>query len=89
MKISMKLDYQNMAIFFNFASTSSHRHSLQVENCDSNSRLVVNENNNGKLRFERVNCDHQTIIVYEIPTTSHQQLQLLIMDGTNTRLHSL
>ena len=28
--------------FFHFPPTSSHFYSLQVENCDSNSRLVVN-----------------------------------------------
>ena len=32
-----------MAIFFNFSHTSSHLHPLQVENCGSNSRLVVDE----------------------------------------------
>ena len=37
-----------MAIFFNFSPTSTHLHPLQVENCDSNSRLVVDENDNGK-----------------------------------------
>ena len=36
MKISMKLAYQYMAIFFNFSTTSNHLHLLQVENCDSN-----------------------------------------------------
>ena len=35
---------------FYFSPTSSHRHPLQVENCDSNSRLVVDENGNGKFR---------------------------------------
>ena len=55
MKISMKLVYQHMAIFFNFYTTSNHLHSLQVENCDSNSRLVVDEYDNGKFRIERVN----------------------------------
>ena len=34
--------------------TVSHLHPLQVENCDSNSRLVVDEDHNGKLRLERV-----------------------------------
>ena len=38
-------------IFF----TSGHFHPLQVENCDSNSRLVVDEDDNGKFRLERVN----------------------------------
>ena len=50
----MKLVYQYMAIFFNFSPTSNHLHPLQVENCDSNSRLVVDEDDNGKLRLERV-----------------------------------
>ena len=44
-----------MVIFFNFSPTSSHLHPLQVENCDSNSRLVVDEDDNGKLGLERVN----------------------------------
>ena len=55
MKISMKLVYQYMTIFFNFLPTSNHLHLLQVENCGSNSRLVVDEDDNGKLRLERVN----------------------------------
>ena len=46
MKISMKLVYQYMAIFINFSPTSNHLHPLQVENCDSNSRLVVDEDDN-------------------------------------------
>ena len=50
MEISIKLVYQFMAIFFNFYTTSNHLHPLQVENCDSNSRLVVDEDDNGKLR---------------------------------------
>ena len=49
----MKLVYQYMAIFFTFSPTSSHLHPLQVENCDSNSRLVVDEDDNGKFRLER------------------------------------
>ena len=43
MKISLKLLYQYMVIFFNFSHTSSHLYPLQVENCGSNSRLVVDE----------------------------------------------
>ena len=54
MKISMKLAFQYMAIFFNFYTTSNNLHPLQVENCDSNSRLVVDEDDNGKLRLESV-----------------------------------
>ena len=56
MNISMKLVYQYMAIFFTFPPTSNHLHPLQVENCGSNSRLVVDEDDNGKLRLERVKC---------------------------------
>ena len=55
MKISMKLVYQYMAIFFTFSPNSNHLHPLQVENCDSNSRLVVDEDDYGKFRHERVN----------------------------------
>ena len=39
----MKLVYQYMVISFNFPPTSNHLHALQGENCDSNSRLVVDE----------------------------------------------
>ena len=53
-KMSMKLVYQYMAIFFAFPTTSSHFHPLQAENCDSNSQLVVDEDDNGKFRPERV-----------------------------------
>ena len=61
MKLPMKLVYQYMAIFFAFSPTSNHLHSLQVENCDSNPRLVVDEDDNSKFRPERVNsviCPH-------------------------------
>ena len=54
MKISMKLIYKYLAIFLNFSPSSNHLHPLQVENCDSNSRLVVDEDDNGKFRLERV-----------------------------------
>ena len=43
-----------MAIFLIFSPTSIHLHPLQVENCDSNSRLVVDEDDNGKFRLEMV-----------------------------------
>ena len=42
-----------MAIFCIFPPTSNHLHPLQVDHCDSNSRLVVDEDDNGKLRLER------------------------------------
>ena len=40
---------------FHLSPTSSYHYPLQVENCDSNSRLVVGEDGNGKFRLERVN----------------------------------
>ena len=52
--MSMKLAYQYVVIFCNFSTTSSHLRPLQVENCGSNSRLVVNEDDNDKFRIERV-----------------------------------
>ena len=55
MEISMKLVYQYMLIFLNFQTTSNHLHPLQAENCDSNSRLVVDEEEKGKFRLEKVN----------------------------------
>ena len=46
MKISLKVVYQYMAIFFTFSPTLNHLHPLQVENGDSNSWLVVDEDDN-------------------------------------------
>ena len=65
MKLSMKLVYQYMTIFFNFSLISSHLHPLQAENCDSNSRLVVYEDDNSKFGLERVNH-----VIYEYCLTS-------------------
>ena len=45
----MKLFYEYMVIFINFSPTSNPLHPLQVENCDSNSRLVVDEDDNDKI----------------------------------------
>ena len=39
-KISMKLVHKYMEIYCTFSPTLNHLHTLQVENCDSNSRLV-------------------------------------------------
>ena len=55
MKMSMKLVFQYMAISLNFSPTSNHLHPLKVDNCDSNLRLVVDEDDSGKFRLERVN----------------------------------
>ena len=50
MTISMKLVYQYRTIFYNFSPASNHFHPLQVENCDSYSRLVVDEMVNSGLK---------------------------------------
>ena len=52
--VSMKLLYQYMTIFFHLPATLNHLYPLQVGNCDSNSWLVVDEDDNGKFRLERV-----------------------------------
>ena len=45
---------------FHLSPTSSHLHPLRVENCDSNSRLVVDEDDNGKFRLDLI----LTITIY-------------------------
>ena len=54
---------------FRLPPTSSHLHPLQVENCDSNSRLLVDEDDKDKLRPERVLIcsDPDSIHVTRIP----------------------
>ena len=49
-------------VFFHLSPTSSHLHSLQVENCDSNSRLVVDEDNYGKFMLERVKGQYASVM---------------------------
>ena len=68
----MKLVYHCMAIFLNFSSTSSHFHPLQVETCDSNTRLVVDEDDNGKFKLERVKHEH--LQMFDLKLYKHEQL---------------
>ena len=64
MNITKKLVYQHIA------PTLNHVHPLQVENCDSNSRLVVDEYYNGKLRLERVKASfHISENIFNFPNT--------------------
>ena len=51
----MKLFYEYMVIFFNLSPTPIHLHPLQAENCDSNSRLVVDEDDNIKSGLKGLN----------------------------------
>ena len=60
-----------MAIFFTFSLTSNHLHPLQVENCDSISRLVVDEDDNGRLRLERVK--HQDLQMFDLKLDKYEQ----------------
>ena len=39
--------------------TSCHLHPLQVENCDTKSRLVLDEDHNGKFRLERLSTNYK------------------------------
>ena len=65
----MKLVYQFMGIFFFFQTTSNHLHPLQVENCDSNSRLVVDEDDDGKFRLEMVNAGPASVPLAQYQTS--------------------
>ena len=45
---------KNNSTYFHLSPTLNHFYPLQVENCGSNSRLVVDENDNDKFRLQRV-----------------------------------
>ena len=68
----MKLFNQYMTIFLNFLPTSNHLHPPQVENCDSNSRLVVDKDDNGKSRLERVKVLTLSIAFFYSQTRTFQ-----------------
>ena len=88
MKNSMKLVYQYMAFFFNISPTSNHLHPLQVENCDSNSRLVVDEDE--KFRLERVNtlhCHNVDPTYFDIGPTLHQRIAWTPINSSNPRIN--
>ena len=65
-----------MVIFFNFKTTSNYLQPLQVENCDSNSRLVVDEDDNGKPRLERGKTTIVVISSERVNTCPAELLQL-------------
>ena len=70
--------FQYMAIFFTFPT--NHFHPLQVENCGRNSRLVVDEDDNGKFRPERVEPNNQSIKQYDFYSA-------YILSGTTSESH--
>ena len=63
-------------IFLNFPSTSSHLHPLQVENCDSNARLVVDVDDNGKFGLERANTSSPIYVCM----TGYEQVQIFTVN---------
>ena len=70
----MKLVYQYMTIFFTLSPTSNHLHPLQVENCDSNSQLVVDEDDKVKSGLKGLNC----IFTMEIFSETDQIITLVL-----------
>ena len=89
MKISMKLVYQDMGIVFIFPPTPSHLRSLPVENCGSNSRLVVDDDDNGKFRLERVKEDIMTFFKLNDPLISIVFINLFIAKHDYSRFKLL
>ena len=79
MNISMKLVDQYIAIFFTFSPTLNHLHPLQVENCGSNSRLVVDEDDNVNSGLKGLK--EVSLVTYPLLITG-----LLGLDIINTRL---
>ena len=71
-----------MIFFSHLPPTSSHLHPLQVENYNSNSRLVVDEDDNGKFRPEKVNpypavdnyCHFYPVLLVDQITVSENEM---------------
>ena len=78
MEISIKLFTNTFTwqFFFNFPPTSNHLHPLQVKNCDSNSRLVVDKDDNGKFRLKRVKVPDSVVKTME--TKGFFQFKIII-----------
>ena len=76
MNISIKLVYQYMVIFFKFSTTSNHLHPLQVANCDSNSRLVVDEDDNVKSGLKGLMVDILPRVCWDSSRIQHTFLSI-------------
>ena len=63
-----------MLVFFIFSPSSNHLHPLQVENCDSNSRLLVDEDDYGKFRLKRVKSNSLKFFMCSIPQNSNSKV---------------
>ena len=77
----MELFYEYMVIFFNLSPTSSHLYPLQVENCNSNSRLVVDVDDNGKFRPEMVNVMPQLPLLPLLHNIKPELYQRMLFAG--------
>ena len=62
-----------MAIVFIFSPTSNHLHPLQVGNCDSNSRLVEDEDANVKSGLKRLKTWYNQITVININSDKKEE----------------
>ena len=76
-------------IVITFPPTSNHLHPLQVENCGSNSRLVVDEDENGKFRIERVNFKWWKLLIFVFIFSFYECLSQLIPLHFNTYVMGL
>ena len=75
----MQLFFQYIvAIFFISTSTLSHLHPLQNENCESNSRLVVDEDDNGKFRLKMMKAALGQPLVFT-PWSHTRQITCLLV----------
>ena len=70
-----------MSIFFNFSRTLNYFHLLQDENCDNNSRLAVDENDNCKFGIERVNNEYSALRVGDFASNAHIIISLYRSDN--------
>ena len=82
-----------MVVFFNFSPTLNHIHPLQVENCGSNSRLVVDEYDNVKSGLKGLNHGDYIFFSFWDLHKFHSQLVLLSFEcqcyGSTAIIHIL
>ena len=75
-----------MAILFTFSPTSNHLHPLQVENCDSSSRLVVDEDDNVKSGLKGLTYDLNKT---ELGHSVHNSQEMLLLPQFLSDFHSV
>ena len=85
----MKQVYQYVVIFFNFQTTSNHLYPLQVENCGNNSWLVVDEDDYGNFRLERVNVETWDWQLCEFDLNAHNLNKSQLVYCIDFALHVL